>query len=124
MVNFWLVEKITSFVVALDAGIGLYAVELIVGLREEHPEISLTCIVPWEEQATKWTPDLRERYFNVQAQCADVETVSQARHSGSPSFIKFFTLVLGSFHCFPIYIRKRRRSHSSQLFIVLRILAM
>lgn len=76
MINFWLAEKITSFVVALDAGIGLYAAELISGLREEHPEISLTCIVPWEGQATKWTPDLRERYFNVQANATDVETIS------------------------------------------------
>ncbi len=76
MINFWRVEKITSFVVALDAGIGLYAAELISGLREEDPEISLTCIVPWEEQATKWPPDLRERYFKVQAKCTDVETIS------------------------------------------------
>ena len=81
MINFWLVEKITSFVVALDAGIGLYAAELICGLREEHPDISLTCIVPWEGQATKWTPDLRERYFNVQANSADVETISAERTS-------------------------------------------
>ena len=76
MVNYWLVEDIKSFIVALDAGIGLYAAELIGGLREKNPDISLKCIVPWEEQATKWTPDLRERYYNAQALCSEVETVS------------------------------------------------
>ena len=76
MVNFWLVEKITSFAVVLDAGIGLYAAEIINGLHEDHPEISLTCIVPWEEQATKWTPDLRDRYYDVQAKCQREEIVA------------------------------------------------
>ena len=37
-----------------------------------------------------------------------------AFHSGIPSFIRFFTLVLGNFHCFQMYIRIRRRSHSFQ----------
>ncbi len=76
MVNFWLVEKIKSFVVVLDAGIGLYAAEIISELKEKDSEISLTCVVPWEEQAAKWPPDLRERYYNVQARCDETETVS------------------------------------------------
>ena len=76
MVNFYRAEGITAFAVALDAWVGLYAAELIGGLREEAPELSLTCFVPWEEQATKWPPELRERYFNVLAACSEVETVS------------------------------------------------
>ena len=76
MVNFWLIEKIKSFVVVLDAGIGLYAAEIISELKEKDSEISLTCVVPWEEQAAKWPPDLRERYYNVQARCDETETVS------------------------------------------------
>ena len=76
MVNFYRAEGITAFAVALDAGVGLYAAELISSLREEAPELSLTCFVPWEEQATKWPSELRERYFNVLAACSEVETVS------------------------------------------------
>lgn len=76
MANYWRAEGITAFAVTLDAGVGLYAAELIGGLREEAPELSLTCFVPWEEQATKWPPELRERYFSVLAACSEVETVT------------------------------------------------
>lgn len=76
MVNCQLAENTKSFVVAIDAGIGLYAAEIINDLRDNDPEIALSCVIPWEEQATKWTPDLRDRFYNVQTQCADVETVS------------------------------------------------
>lgn len=78
-INFWRGDGITSFVVALDAGIGLYAAEILSGLREKAPEITLTCIVPWEEQAAKWTPELRNRYYDVQAKSTKVETVSARR---------------------------------------------
>ena len=30
---------------------------------------------PFEEQATKWTPQLRERYFDMLADCTDLSCV-------------------------------------------------
>lgn len=36
-----------------------------------------------------------------------------AKCSGTPSFIRFRSLVLGFFHCFQMYIRILRRSHAS-----------
>ena len=56
-------EGVTQFSVVMNAGFGLYAAEMLNGLRKIDPTIELHCIVPWEEQATKWTPELRERYF-------------------------------------------------------------
>ena len=79
MINYWRADGITSFSVPMDAGIGLYAAELLNSLREKDSELALTCIVPWEEQATKWTPELRDRYFNALARCSTVETVSFQR---------------------------------------------
>ena len=29
-------------------------------------------MTPFEEQATKWTPQLRDRYFNMLASCTDI----------------------------------------------------
>lgn len=69
-------QGITKFCVVLDAEMGLYAAEMIAQLRVNDEAFQLVCVVPWEEQATKWTPELRERYFNVQAGCADVMPVS------------------------------------------------
>lgn len=79
LINLWRIEGMNSFVVVLDAGVGLYTAEIIGDLREKDETLSLTCVVPWEEQAAKWTPELRERYFNVQAKCTNVETVSRQR---------------------------------------------
>ena len=35
----------------------------------------LVCVTPFEEQATKWTPQLRERYFDMLADCTDLSCV-------------------------------------------------
>ena len=58
-------QGVTHFSVACDYGVGLYAAELINVLRDNDPELMLFCVTPYEEQATKWTPELRERYFDI-----------------------------------------------------------
>lgn len=72
-------KGITHFIVVLDSGVGLYAAEMINSLQEVDPDIQLTCIIPWEGQATKWTPELRERYFEEQEKCAEVVFISAAK---------------------------------------------
>ena len=62
-------QGVTHFSVACDYGVGLYAAELINVLRDNDPELMLFCVTPYEEQATKWTPELRERYFDIQKRC-------------------------------------------------------
>ena len=69
-------QGVTGFCAVLDAGMGLYAAESIAQLRGTDGALRLICVVPWEGQATKWTPELRDRFFNVQAGCAEVLTVS------------------------------------------------
>lgn len=34
-------------------------------LMEKYPQIRVFCILPFEEQAAKWTPELQERYFVI-----------------------------------------------------------
>ena len=40
------------------------------------------CYVPYEEQATKWTPELRDRYFNALAACTEVVNVAYEKTVG------------------------------------------
>ena len=68
-------QGVTHFSVACDYGVGLYAAEIINALRNDDPELMLFCITPYEEQATKWTPELRERYFDMLADCTDLSCV-------------------------------------------------
>ena len=66
---------VTEFQVACDPGVGLYAAEIINTLRENDQALRLICALPHEGQATKWTPQLRERYFDMLADCTDLSCV-------------------------------------------------
>lgn len=70
------------FHVSMDCGTGLYAAEAIKRLQESDKEIALVCYVPYEEQATKWTPDLRDRYFNALSKCTKVKTIAPRKAAG------------------------------------------
>ncbi len=69
-------EGYTRFSVSMDCGVGLYAAEILHGLKESAGALETICYIPYEEQATKWTPELRERYFNALAACTEVVTVA------------------------------------------------
>ena len=64
-------EGCTRFAVSMDCGVGLYVAEILHG-----------CYVPYEEQATKWTPELRDRYFNALAACTEIVNVPYEKTVG------------------------------------------
>ena len=75
-------EGCTRFAVSMDCGVGLYVAEIIRGLKESDGELETVCFVPHEEQATKWTPELRDRYFNAFAECTEVVNVAYEKTVG------------------------------------------
>jgi len=75
-------EGYAHFAISIDCGIGLYAAEIIAELQSGNPALEMTLYVPYEEQATKWTAELRERYFNVLAVCKEVVNVSYEKNMG------------------------------------------
>ena len=75
-------EGCTRFAVSMDCGVGLYAAEILQGLKETDDALETICYVPYEEQATKWTPELRERYFNALAACTEVVNVAYEKTVG------------------------------------------
>ena len=67
---------VTQFLTACDCGVGLYAAEIVNGLRETtDQDLMLFCYTPHEEQATKWAPYLRERYFTMLEKCTHISAV-------------------------------------------------
>ena len=68
---------VSQFLVACDCGVGLYAAEIINGLRTTDRDLMLLCYTPHEEQATKWAPYLRERYFDVLEKCTCISAVCE-----------------------------------------------
>ena len=75
-------EGCTRFAVSMDCGVGLYAAEILHGLKGSDEELETICFVPYEEQATKWTPELRDRYFNALASCTKVVNVAYEKTVG------------------------------------------
>ncbi len=69
---------VSQFLTACDCGVGLYTGEIVNGLRvtTDH-DLMLFCFTPHEEQATKWTPNLRERYFTMLEKCTCISTVCE-----------------------------------------------
>lgn len=70
---------VTQFMVACDPGVGLYAAEEINVLRQTDSELQLFCVTPYEEQANKWAPYLRERYFDILIKCTHISAVNQRK---------------------------------------------
>lgn len=69
-------QGVTRFAVVADCGIGLYAGEIVNVLREEDSELMLFVVTPHENQATKWAPYLRDRYFDLLEKSSVMEAVS------------------------------------------------
>ena len=69
-------QGVTRFAVVADCGIGLYAGEIVNVLRQSDNELMLFVVTPHEEQAAKWAPYLRERYFTLLADCTIMEAAS------------------------------------------------
>ena len=68
-------EGCMRFAVSMDCGVGLYAAEILHGLKEQDDALEMICYVPYEEQAAKWTPELRDRYFTALTACSEVVNV-------------------------------------------------
>jgi len=66
-------QGVKCFAVVADCGVGLYAGEIVNALRRADADLTLFVVAPYEEQATKWAPYLRERYFMLLENCTSME---------------------------------------------------
>ena len=73
-------ENVDHFLCGMSAGPEMLASEVILELREKYPRISLESVIPYENQASRWSEELRDRYFNIAA-CCDRETMLQKHYS-------------------------------------------
>lgn len=69
----------TRCFIPIDAGFGLYASELATSLTVAGECPQLFCLIPCEEQAVKWSPWLRNRYYAVLEKCTEPISISVER---------------------------------------------
>lgn len=56
---------VTAFYTNCEPGASMWGAELVLGLQRRLPKLQLYCVLPYEEQARQWTPQLRDRYFSI-----------------------------------------------------------
>ncbi len=77
-VNLLIESGVSSFYTGMAQGVDMWAAEIILEFRQINPQLKLSCILPCETQADKWSVQSRERYFNILSE-AD-ETIYISRH--------------------------------------------
>ncbi len=69
--------KVTTFMSGMDMGTDIWCAEIVLDLKRVYPdeEIRLIAVVPYENQAVRWTEKYRERYFDILARCDAIVTL-------------------------------------------------
>ena len=73
-------QGVTHFISGMAQGVDMYAAEIVLELKEQYPQITLECAIPYERQAVRWPAALRERYFSIAERC-DKETMLQRQYT-------------------------------------------
>ncbi|HBU12530.1 MAG TPA: DUF1273 domain-containing protein [Clostridiales bacterium] len=66
---------VTDFYSGMARGVDQWAAEIVLNTKESRPDVTLTAVIPHEEQATKWSDEQRDRYFDMHPKCDDVVTL-------------------------------------------------
>lgn len=69
-------QGVRDFYSICEEGIDLWAAEEVTKLAEKDKAVKLHCVLPYEEQASKWFPEFRELYYTVLEKAADTEYIS------------------------------------------------
>jgi uncharacterized phage-like protein YoqJ len=75
-------QGVRRFLTGACIGVGIWAGEIVLDLMKQHKDIELHCIVPFEEQAIRWTVAQRERYYSLLRDCTKIVQLSVHYYEG------------------------------------------
>lgn len=77
-----LIEKkdVTHFISSAALGVDMWAMELVLELKDEYPDITLEAAVPCRSQSNRWKRDARIRYRELLSECDEV-TILQEQYT-------------------------------------------
>lgn len=73
-------ENVTHFISDMELGTDQICAEFVLTLKQFYPHITLECAIPYEEQASHWSDEEREKYFSIIEKC-DTEKLLQTKYS-------------------------------------------
>ncbi|MDF2568349.1 MAG: hypothetical protein K0R90_1805 [Oscillospiraceae bacterium] len=72
----------TCFLTGMARGVDIYAGEIVMLLKQRHPDIKLVCVVPYEGHAQGWSFVWKERHNALIHHCDEVRILSEKFHKG------------------------------------------
>lgn len=75
-------QGVRRFLSGVSTGVDMWAGEIVLDLMKKHKDMELYCIVPFEEQAIKWTSSQRDRYYNLLRDCTKIVQLSVNYYDG------------------------------------------
>lgn len=75
-------QGIRRFLTGASTGVDMWAGEIVLNLMKKRKDMELHCIVPYEEQAIKWTVLQRERYYDMLRDCTKLVQLSVRYYEG------------------------------------------
>lgn len=73
---------VRSFLSGMALGVDTWAAEAVLKFREQGYPVRLTCVLPCETQANRWTVAQSERYFDILSRCDDTVYIGRRYISG------------------------------------------
>ncbi|MDD4415931.1 MAG: SLOG family protein [Proteiniphilum sp.] len=67
---------VSVFYSGMAQGVDQWGASIVLVMKQQYPNVRLTAVLPYETQANKWSPEQRERYFDMLTQCDDVVTLN------------------------------------------------
>lgn len=71
---------ITDWLSGMAQGVDLWAAQIVLDLKKDHPAVKFRCILPCEDQESKWPAPVQEQYRSLLGQADEVVYVSRAYH--------------------------------------------
>ena len=70
---------VDGFICSAEYGFPLWVCEILLGMRSFN-KAKLFIVMPFEEQAVKWTDEVRERFYDVHANADEVKMIRRQYH--------------------------------------------
>lgn len=114
---------VTVFYTGMTSGVDIWAAQIVLDMRREHPGVKLIAVLAYETQADKWPAEQRKIYFDILAECSEVVTLNthysrsciNERNHWLVDHAEYLTVVYDGFarwgtaYTFKYAVQKRRR---------------
>lgn len=85
-----------SFMTDCTRGVSMWSAEIVAELIALHSDIELVCVIPYENQATKWSKGYQNRYLSLLQKCS--QTILLNTDYTTNCFLESYRYLVDSCH--------------------------